>query len=96
MDDGNLQDFLQMCFDSSPPISQDYAQRVAPARMLGRLGAISAFAGVASILVTIPPYELFEKRISVFTFTPGAMGWFLVLRVKGDTSAIRDVLAAKT
>ncbi|TDL16826.1 hypothetical protein BD410DRAFT_730769, partial [Rickenella mellea] len=77
------------------PIS-DFNTRISPSltlsRRCGDMGTASLFAGIASIVDSIPSYELFDKRISVFSHGHGATSSFFVLQMKGDTKRIRDTL----
>jgi len=57
-----------------------------------RTGATSVFAGVASIVGAIPSYDLFEKRIAVFSHNPESSSSFFALRVVKDTKYIRDTM----
>lgn len=91
--DCDMQEFIKNWFNTPFLTSKDYAKRVAPSKRMGGSATESAFVGVASILANIPAYELFEKRIALFTASSGGMSWFLVLRIKGDTNRIRDALS---
>ncbi|KAJ7482243.1 hypothetical protein B0H11DRAFT_2022271 [Mycena galericulata] len=48
------------------------------------------FFGLMSLLERMPSYELFDKRIAIFTCNPqDNTSYFCVLRVKGDTDTLR-------
>ncbi|THU85730.1 hypothetical protein K435DRAFT_685025, partial [Dendrothele bispora CBS 962.96] len=84
-------------FDFS--ISQ-YAQSVAPSQLLsthlGEAYAGSLYGGLASLLTNVPPYKLFDKRISLFEHNSGfASSIFFAIRVRGDTSRIQMKLDLK-
>ncbi|KAF8507400.1 putative hydroxymethylglutaryl-CoA synthase [Gautieria morchelliformis] len=72
----------------------DFAQRVTPSLALGRrcgyIGATALYGALASLLDSVPSYELFEKRIALFAYDAGYAGSFFALRVKGDTKQMHD------
>jgi hydroxymethylglutaryl-CoA synthase len=75
---------------------EDYAQRVAPsmrcAARCGNMYTASLYGGLSSLLSTVEPHQLKGKRISMFSFGSGCASSFFTLRVKGDTSEIREKL----
>jgi hydroxymethylglutaryl-CoA synthase len=75
---------------------EDYAERVIPsmrcAARCGNMYTASLYGGLASVLSTVEPQRLRGKRISMFAFGSGCASSFFSLRVKGDTSEIREKL----
>jgi hydroxymethylglutaryl-CoA synthase len=75
---------------------EDYAERVAPsmrcAARCGNMYTASLYGGLSSLLSTVEPQQLKGKRISMFAFGSGCASSFFTLRVKGDTSEIREKL----
>lgn len=72
----------------------DYAARVSPsmrcAARCGNMYTASLYGGLASLLSTVEPETLRGKRISMFAFGSGCASTFWTMRVKGDTSEIRE------
>lgn len=62
------------------------------ARRCGNMYTASLYGGLASLLASVAPAELRGKRISMFAFGSGLASSFFTIRVKGDTSAIREKL----
>ena len=58
----------------------------------GNMYTASLYGGLSSLLSTIEPQQLKGKRISMFAFGSGCASSFFTLRVKGDTSEIREKL----
>ncbi|KAI0319832.1 hydroxymethylglutaryl-CoA synthase [Amylostereum chailletii] len=100
-------DFLQLSYKASISdknvekafmalSKSDYAQRVAPsmrcAARCGNMYTASLYGGLASLLSVIEPTEIKDKRISMYAFGSGCASSFFTLRVKGDTSTIRQKL----
>ena len=75
---------------------EDYAERVTPsmrcAARCGNMYTASLYGGLASLLSTVEPQQIKGKRISMFGFGSGCASSFFTLRVKGDTSEIREKL----
>ncbi|KAI0281777.1 hydroxymethylglutaryl-CoA synthase [Russula aff. rugulosa BPL654] len=75
---------------------EDYAERVSPsmrcAARCGNMYTASLYGGLSSLLSTVEPQQLKGKRISMFGFGSGCASSFFTLRVKGDTSEIREKL----
>jgi len=75
---------------------EDYAQRVAPSmRVAARCGNMytgSLYGGLSSLVSTVEPQNLRGKRISMYAYGSGCASSFFTLRVKGDTSVIREKL----
>jgi hydroxymethylglutaryl-CoA synthase len=75
---------------------EDYAERVAPsmrcAARCGNMYTASLYGGLSSLLSTVEPQQLKGKRISMYAFGSGCASSFFTLRVKGDTSEIREKL----
>ncbi|KAH7890878.1 hydroxymethylglutaryl-coenzyme A synthase C terminal-domain-containing protein [Phlebopus sp. FC_14] len=71
-----------------------YAKKVEPAmhcsKRLGNMYTASLYGCLASLLSAVEPSELHGKRISMFAFGSGCAASFFTLRVKGDTSEIRE------
>ncbi|KAI0052756.1 hydroxymethylglutaryl-CoA synthase [Auriscalpium vulgare] len=74
----------------------DYAKRVSPtmrvAARCGNMYTASLYGGLASLVSTIEPADFLGKRVSMYAFGSGCASSFFTLRVKGDTSEIRDKL----
>jgi hydroxymethylglutaryl-CoA synthase len=74
----------------------DYAERVTPsmrcASRCGNMYTASLYGGLSSLLSTVEPQQLKGKRISMFAFGSGCASSFFTLRVKGDTSELREKL----
>jgi hydroxymethylglutaryl-CoA synthase len=74
----------------------DYAERVMPsmrcAARCGNMYTASLYGGLSSVLSTVEPHKLKGKRLSMYAFGSGCASSFFTLRVKGDTSEIRDKL----
>ncbi|KAL6300882.1 hydroxymethylglutaryl-CoA synthase [Sparassis latifolia] len=62
------------------------------ARRCGNMYTASLYGGLASLLARVDPAELRGKRISMFAFGSGLASSFFTIRVKGDTSEIREKL----
>ncbi|KZT69322.1 hydroxymethylglutaryl-CoA synthase [Daedalea quercina L-15889] len=60
------------------------------ARRCGNMYTASLYGGLASLLASIEPAELKGKRISMFAFGSGLASSFFTIRVKGDTTEIRE------
>lgn len=75
---------------------EDYAQRVAPSmRVAARCGNMytgSLYGGLSSLVSTVEPQNLRGKRIAMYAYGSGAASSFFTIRVKGDTSVIREKL----
>ena len=74
----------------------DYAKRVIPsmrcAARCGNMYTASLYGGLSSVLSVVEPQQLLGKRISMYAFGSGCASSFFTLRVKGDTSEIREKL----
>ncbi|KAH9930359.1 hydroxymethylglutaryl-CoA synthase [Fomitopsis serialis] len=62
------------------------------ARRCGNMYTASLYGGLASLLASVEPAELRGKRISMFAFGSGLASSFFTIRVKGDTTTIRENL----
>ena len=62
------------------------------ARRCGNMYTASLYGGLASLLASVEPKELHGKRISMFAFGSGLASSFFTIRVKGDTTEIREKL----
>ena len=71
-----------------------YAKKVEPgmacSKRLGNMYTGSLYGCLASVLSSVAPSELQGKRLSMFAFGSGCAASFFTLRVKGDTSEIRE------
>ena len=71
-----------------------FAQKSDPgmacSRRLGNMYTASLYGCLASLLSTVEPTTLKDKRVSLFSFGSGCASSFWTLRVKGDTSEIRS------
>jgi len=75
---------------------EDYAQRVGPsmrvAARCGNMYTASLYGGLSSLVSTVEPQNLRGKRISMYAYGSGCASSLFTLRVKGDTSVIREKL----
>ncbi|KAI0642205.1 hydroxymethylglutaryl-CoA synthase [Trametes meyenii] len=62
------------------------------ARRCGNMYTASLYGGLASLLSSVEPAELRGKRISMFAYGSGLASSFFTIKVKGDTTEIRDKL----
>lgn len=73
-----------------------FAQKSNPAmacsRRLGNMYTASLYGCLASLLSQVEPAQLRGKRVSLFAFGSGCAASFFSLRVKGDTTEIREKL----
>ncbi|KAI9464723.1 hydroxymethylglutaryl-coenzyme A synthase C terminal-domain-containing protein [Boletus coccyginus] len=71
-----------------------YSKKVEPvmhcSKRLGNMYTASLYGCLASLLSSVEPAELKGKRLSMFAFGSGCAASFFTLRVKGDTSEIRE------
>jgi len=71
-----------------------FAKQVAPSmacsRRLGNMYTASLYGCLASLLSSVDPAVLLGKRVSLFAFGSGCTASFFTLRIKGDTSEIRN------
>jgi len=71
-----------------------FAKKVDPSmacsRRLGNMYTASLYGCLASLLSSVEPAQLQGKRVSLFAFGSGCAASFFTLRVKGDTSEIRE------
>ena len=71
-----------------------FAQKTDPgmacSKRLGNMYTASLYGCLASLLSTVEPASLLGKRVSLFSFGSGCASSFFTLRVKGDTSDIRE------
>ncbi len=65
---------------------------MACSRRLGNMYTASLYGCLASLLSQVEPAQLKGKRVSLFAFGSGCAASFFCLRVKGDTSDIREKL----
>ena len=63
---------------------------MACSRRLGNMYTASLYGCLASLLSTVAPADLKGKRVSLYAFGSGCAASFFTVRVKGDTSAIRE------
>jgi len=63
---------------------------MACSRRLGNMYTASLYGCLASLLATVEPAVLKDKRVSLFSFGSGCASSFFTLRVKGDTSEIKE------
>lgn len=76
----------QKDFDSAVEASMKCARRC------GNMYTASLYGGLASLLSSIEPAELKGKRISMFAFGSGLASSFFTIKVKGDTTQIKEKL----
>lgn len=78
--------------------ANDYDAQVSPTFAFrgssGDIPVTSLFGRLACIIAGIPGHELFDKRISMFSFAPETTSFFFVLRVVGDTKNMYERLSA--
>lgn len=71
-----------------------FAEKVEPSmacsRRLGNMYTASLYGCLASLLSTVEPAQLLNKRVSMFAFGSGCASSFFTLHIKGDTSEIRE------
>lgn len=71
-----------------------FAEKVDPSmacsRRLGNMYTASLYGCLASLLSTVEPANLLGKRVGLFAFGSGCAASYFTLRVKGDTSEIRE------
>ncbi|KAF7985183.1 hypothetical protein HWV62_7782 [Athelia sp. TMB] len=75
---------------SKPSFSKKVAPSMACSNRCGNMYTASLYGCLASLLSTVEPSELKDKRVSLFAFGSGYASSFFTLRVKGDTSEIRE------
>lgn len=73
-------------FDSTVEASMKCARRC------GNMYTASLYGGLASLIASIEPEQLRGKRISMFAFGSGLASSFFTIKVKGDSSVIREKL----
>lgn len=61
-------------------------------RRLGNMYTAAVYGALASIVDAVEPAQLQGKKIALFSFGSGLAASFFTIRVKGDTSRIRDTL----
>jgi hydroxymethylglutaryl-CoA synthase len=71
-----------------------FAKKVEPSmhcsKRCGNMYTASLYGCLASLLSAVEPAELKNKRVSMFAFGSGYASSFFTLRIKGDTSEIRE------
>ncbi|KIJ55599.1 hypothetical protein M422DRAFT_24168 [Sphaerobolus stellatus SS14] len=76
--------------------SADYKKHVVPgmslAKRCGNMYTASLYGGLVSVVSNVEPSELQGKRISMFAYGSGCASSFFAIRVKGDTSEIKEKL----
>ncbi|THH05986.1 hypothetical protein EW145_g4394 [Phellinidium pouzarii] len=60
------------------------------AKRCGNMYTASLYGGLASLISAVAPSELRGKRLSMFAYGSGCAASFYTIRVKGDTSEIRE------
>lgn len=60
------------------------------ARRCGNMYTASLYGGLASLIASVEPEELKGKRISMFAFGSGLASSFYTIKVKGDTTDIKE------
>ncbi|EIN03878.1 hydroxymethylglutaryl-CoA synthase [Punctularia strigosozonata HHB-11173 SS5] len=74
----------------------DYAALVEPsmhcAKRCGNMYTASLYGGLSSLVSAVEPAELKGKRFSMYAFGSGCASSFFVIKVKGDTTEIREKL----
>ncbi|KAF8639038.1 hypothetical protein AX17_001762 [Amanita inopinata Kibby_2008] len=77
---------------SKPSFSQRSDAGMACSRRLGNMYTASLYGCLASLLSKVEPAQLKGTRVSLFAFGSGCAASFFTLRVKGDTTEIREKL----
>ncbi|KAF9263084.1 hydroxymethylglutaryl-CoA synthase [Marasmius fiardii PR-910] len=71
-----------------------YAQKVEPgmacSKRLGNMYTASLYGCLASLLSTVEPAQIKDKRILLYAFGSGCAASFFTMKVKGDTSEMRE------
>lgn len=71
-----------------------FKMKVEPAmscsRRLGNMYTASLYGCLASLLSNVAPAQLKDKRVSLYAFGSGCASSFFTLKIKGDTSVIRE------
>ena len=73
-------------FDSHVELSMKCSRRC------GNMYTGSLYGGLASLVSSVEPSEFVGKRISMFAYGSGLASSFFTIKVKGDTSEIKDKL----
>lgn len=60
------------------------------AKRCGNMYTASLYGGLASIISAVSPEQLKGKRLSMFAYGSGCASSFYTIRVKGDTTEIRE------
>ena len=60
------------------------------ARRCGNMYTASLYGGLASLLASVEPADIKGKRISMFAFGSGLASSFFTIKVRGDTTEIRQ------
>lgn len=60
------------------------------AKRCGNMYTASLYGGLASLISAVAPEQLRGKRVSMFAYGSGSAASFYTIRVKGDTSEIRE------
>ncbi|KAJ2915957.1 hypothetical protein MD484_g4458, partial [Candolleomyces efflorescens] len=68
---------------------------MACSKRLGNMYTASLYGCLASLLSTVEPSELLNKRFSLFSFGSGCASTFWTARVKGDTTEIQQKINLK-
>lgn len=64
-------------------------------RRLGNMYTAAVYGALASIIDSVEPSELKDKKIALFSFGSGLAASFFTLRVRGDTTQMRQTLNLK-
>jgi hydroxymethylglutaryl-CoA synthase len=71
-----------------------FAKKVEPSmacsRRLGNMYTASLYGCLASLVSNVEPAQLKGKRVSLFAFGSGCAASFFAMRIKGDTTEIRE------
>ena len=60
------------------------------AKRCGNMYTASLYGGLASLISAVEPAEILGKRISMFAYGSGCASSYYCIRVKGDTTEIRE------
>lgn len=76
--------FSKPLFETTVEVSMKCARRC------GNMYTASLYGGLASLISTVEPAELKGKRISMFAFGSGLASSFYCIKVKGDSTEIKE------
>jgi len=75
---------------AKPAFAKQVDPSMACSRRLGNMYTASLYGCLASLLSSVEPDQLKGKRVSLFAFGSGCASSFFTLRVKGDTTEMKE------